>query len=128
MNEDAFEANPFGKEAEPWISYLTAKLGSRFDFPFGDQAMVFKVGNKMFGLLAENEGTLRVNLKCDPEHALELRDLFSAVKPGYHMNKKHWNTVELDGSLPEGEIFRQIDHSYELVVSSLPKSTRQALL
>ena len=68
-----------------------------------------------------------MNLKCDPEQALALRDIFTAVVPGYHMNKAHWNTVILDGSIPRGEIERMIDHSYGLVVKGLPKAQRTAL-
>lgn len=81
----------------------------------------------MFALLSFREGEYQINLKCDPEEAIMLRDVFDAVKPGYHMNKVHWNTVVLDGSLPQGEIQRMIDLSYSLVVKGLKKSIRQGL-
>ncbi|MDX3773037.1 MmcQ/YjbR family DNA-binding protein [Chromatiaceae bacterium AAb-1] len=107
--------------------YCLEKLQSREDYPFGPEFTVFKVVNKVFAILAEDKGVARVNLKCDPAEALALRDIFSAVIPGYHMNKKHWNTVILDGSIPENEIKRQIDNSYALVVASLPKAKRPVL-
>lgn len=98
------------------------------DYPFGDSAAVFKVAGRMFALvaLAGNPGS--VNLKCDPALALELRARYAAVRPGYHMNKRHWNTVDLDGSIPDGEVQEMIEHSYELVVASLPRAQRDRLL
>ncbi len=88
---------------------------------------MFKINKKMFALLTSRDGQAGVNLKCDPEQAFILRDIFEAVVPGYHMNKKHWNTVLLDGSIPCGEIERMIDHSYDLVVKGLTKKQRLAL-
>ena len=81
----------------------------------------------MFALAALDEVPARANLKCDPDRALELRDRYEEVQPGYHMSKKHWNTVDLEGGIPEGELKEMIDHSYELVVKSLPKAERQKL-
>ena len=81
----------------------------------------------MFALFYKKDDLYQINLKCDPQQAVMLRDIFSAVKPGYHMNKTHWNTVLLDGSLPQGEIERMIDHSYTLVVKGLKKSIRLGL-
>ena len=107
--------------------YLLAKPEATLDYPFGPDPAVFKILHKMFASLSMTDGNAYSNLKCDPEEALMLRDLFSEVKPGYHMNKKHWNTVHLDGNLPQGEIERMIDNSYTLVVKSLTRSTRQAL-
>ncbi|AJQ92086.1 MmcQ/YjbR family DNA-binding protein [Gynuella sunshinyii] len=108
--------------------YLLSKPESLEDYPFGPEAAVFKVHDKMFALSAvRGDGILSVNLKCDPLQAVQLRDVFSAVLPGYHMNKKHWNTVLIDGSLPDGEIERMIDHSYALVVKSLKKAQRQGM-
>ena len=95
--------------------------------PFGPDNIVFKVHGKMFALLALDEVPSRVNLKCDPDLALELRDRYEQVEPGYHMNKKHWNTVEIESGIPEAELRRMIDHSYELVVKSLPKTARAKL-
>ena len=78
----------------------------------------------MFALASLDEVPATANLKCDPDRALELRDRFEQVRPGYHMNKKHWNTVEIDSGIPEAELRRMIDHSFELVVSTLPKARR----
>jgi predicted DNA-binding protein (MmcQ/YjbR family) len=96
--------------------------------PFGPEHIVFKVGGKMFALLALDEVPSTANLKCDPDRALELRDRYEQVRPGYHMNKKHWNTVELNTGLPEAELRRMIDDSYALVVRALPKRQREQLL
>ena len=93
-------------------------------FPFGEDALVFKVNGKMFLLLMIDERPLSVNLKCDPELAIELRERYESVRPGYHMNKKHWNTVVLDGSLRTDEVCAMIDHSHELVARSLPSGKR----
>ena len=95
--------------------------------PFGEDVLVFKVGGKMFALVALDEVPATANLKCDPDLALELRDRYEQVRPGYHMNKKHWNTVELGGEIPDAEVRKMIDHSYELVVQSLPKAQRAKL-
>ncbi len=92
--------------------------------PFGEDTLVFKVAGKIFALASLDELPPRVNLKCDPDLALELRDRYEAVQPGYHMNKKHWNTVELSGRIPDAELRHMIDHSYDLVVASLPKKRR----
>jgi len=108
-------------------TYLLSKPEAVEDYPFGPDAAVYKVQGKMFALVFRDDGVEQVNLKCDPVQAIELRDVFSAVRPGYHMNKKHWNTVTIDGSLPAGELQRMIDHSYALVVRSLPKAVRVGL-
>lgn len=107
--------------------YLLSKPEAREDYPFGPDVMVPKIKGKMFATLAYNGELANMNLKCEPHQAQELRDLFEAVKPGYHMNKKHWNTVILDGSIPVGEIERMIDHSYGLVVKKLKNVEREAL-
>lgn len=107
--------------------YLLNKPATIEDYPFGPDVAVFKVKGKMFATLAIDKERLNMNLKCDPREAAELRDIFDAVKPGYHMNKTHWNTLIIDGSLPEGEIHRQIDNSYCLVVKKLKKVEREAL-
>ena len=106
---------------------MSKKKGAYEDFPFGPQAMVFKVAEKMFALAGLENNPLRLNLKCDPELALHLREVFPAVLPGYHMNKKHWNTVILDGTIPDDDICSMIDDSYELVVKSLKKADREKL-
>ena len=107
--------------------YLTAKKGTTEELPFGPTALVFKVMGKMYALVAWQEEPLRINLKCEPEHAMALRAMFDAVIPGYHMNKDHWNTVILDGSLNPKTIFQMIDDSYSLVVKGLKKSDQKKL-
>ena len=110
-------------------SYLLSRPEAFEDFPFGPDVAVMKVCTKMFATLAyRNDGVANMNLKCDPDEALILRDIFSAVKPGYHMNKKHWNTIVLDGSIPPGEIERMVDSSYSLVVRGLKSAERKRLI
>jgi predicted DNA-binding protein (MmcQ/YjbR family) len=108
--------------------YCLKKLGATEGTPFGDDVLVFKVGAKIFALAPLDEVPATANLKCDPDLALELRDRYEQVRPGYHMNKKHWNTVELDSGIPDTELRKMIDHSYKLVVKSLPKVARAKLL
>lgn len=112
-------------------AYLLSKPEAWLDYPFGGDVAVFKIDKKMFATLGEElEGTQRIarmNLKCDPQEAVILRDIFEAVIPGYHMNKTHWNTVILDNSIPQGELERMIDASYALVVGSLTRKRQQAL-
>jgi predicted DNA-binding protein (MmcQ/YjbR family) len=96
--------------------------------PFGESVLVFKVAGKIFALLSLDELPGRANLKCDPDLALELRDRYEEVRPGYHMNKKHWNTVELGTAIPEPELRKMIDHSFELVVKSLPRAKRTTIM
>lgn len=112
---------------EPLQAYLLAKKKAVEELPFGPQALVYKVMGKMFALVAWELDPLDVSLKCDPDEALFLRDMYTAVRPGYHMSKKHWNTITLDGSIPEKEFLRMIDDSYALVVKGLTKAQRQAL-
>lgn len=92
--------------------------------PFGPDVLVYKVGGKIFALTVPDDFPPRVNLKCDPPRAVRLREDHEAVRPGYHMNKKHWNTVLLDGSLPSSLVHELILHSHDLVVASLPKNRR----
>lgn len=106
---------------------LLGKPEAREDYPFGPEAAVFKVQGRMFALISHRQGQVHLNLKCEPNEAMQLRDVFDAVRPGYHMNKRHWNTVVMDGSLPRGEIERMIDQSYGLVVKKLKKSVRLGL-
>lgn len=108
--------------------YMLARPEAREDFPFGPDVAVMKVRGRMFATLAQGGDSARANLKCDPDEALMLRDIFDAVIPGYHMNKRHWNTVILDGDVPTFEIERMIDRSYGLVVKALKKREREALI
>ena len=99
--------------------YCLSKAGATEGTPFGPDVLVFKVSGKMFALAALDEMPARVNLKCDPDLALELRDRYEEVTPGYHMNKKHWNTVEIEGAIPDPDLRKMIDHSYVLVAKGL---------
>lgn len=116
-----------GVDEQQLRSYLLARPEAREDYPFGPQAAVFKIKGKLFAIVTCDKGIARVNLKCDPQEALLLRDMFDAVLPGYHMNKRHWNTVLLDGSIPASEIERMVDRSYGLVVRGLKVAERRAL-
>ncbi|HEY5673867.1 MAG TPA: MmcQ/YjbR family DNA-binding protein [Malonomonas sp.] len=111
-------------EFETLRNYLLAKPGASEDFPFDETTLVIKVAGKMFALTGINQQPLRLNLKCDPLQAELLRERYPAVLPGYHMNKRHWNTLVLDGSVPDDEIRAMIDASYALVVKGVPRSKR----
>jgi predicted DNA-binding protein (MmcQ/YjbR family) len=115
-------------DLESFREYCLSKPGVREGTPFGEDVLVFKVGGKIFALAALDEVPATANLKCDPDLALELRDRYEQVRPGYHMNKKHWNTVEIENGIPESEMRKMIDHSYELVRRSLPKAQRAKFL
>jgi predicted DNA-binding protein (MmcQ/YjbR family) len=106
--------------------YCLAKPGVTEDMPFGEDTLVFRVGEKLFLLTSLSQGD-RFNVKCDPERAIELREQHTEVQPGYHMNKKHWNTVHTNGNLTRREICDMIDHSYDLVLKSLPKNIREQI-
>lgn len=108
--------------------YMLGLPEAREDFPFGPDVAVMKIKDKMFATLAMSGASPRANLKCDPDEAVMLRDIFDSVLPGYHMNKRHWNTVVLDGDVPRPEIERMIDRSYGLVVKTLRKPQREALI
>jgi predicted DNA-binding protein (MmcQ/YjbR family) len=107
--------------------YCLSFRGSLETFPFGPETSVFKVADKMFALSQLARRPLRISLKCEPELAEQLREAHPAVLPGYHLNKRHWNTVIIDGSLPEQMIKDMIEDSYDLVVSQRPASRRLAL-
>ena len=101
--------------------------GSTETFPFGAETSVFKVAGKIFAITALAREPLQVSLKCDPLLAVQLRDAHSAVRPGYHLNKQHWNTVTVDGSIPDQMLEDMVEDSYDLVVSKLSRSRRRAL-
>ena len=107
--------------------YCLKKKGVKEEFPFDEETLVFKVAGKIFLLASLEAIPLQINLKCNPEKAIELREEFDSVQPGYHMNKKHWNTIILDGTVPAKKILEWIDHSYNLVVSGLKKSDLKKL-
>jgi len=110
-----------------WRERLGAKPGTTEETPFGPQALVYKVAGKMFALLMTDRSPLGINLKCDPQQALIIRDTFSAVTPGYHMNKKHWNTIDLEAGLDMELVQSWIDDSYDLVKNKLPKAVQARL-
>ena len=113
---------------EEFRNYCLSKKGVEEDFPFDDVTLVFKVGGKMFALCSLEKTPVSVNLKCEPEYAIQLRVEYpDIVSPGYHMNKQHWNTVILEDGLPYNMYKSLIDHSYSLVRSSLPKKIQTAL-
>lgn len=111
---------------EEYRDYCMSKKGVTESFPFDDKALVFKVMNKMFALV-DVDNFKSTNLKCAPERAIDLRERYEAVQPGYHMNKKHWNTVSFNLDASDQLIFELIDHSYDLVVNSLTKKLKAEL-
>ncbi len=104
--------------------YCLSKKAVEESFPFGEDTLVFKVGGKIFLLAGLENNPLQFNAKCDPEKALELREQYDAIQPGYHMNKKHWNTVIADGRLSNALLKEMIDDSYDLIVKSLSKNVK----
>ncbi|WP_024953564.1 MmcQ/YjbR family DNA-binding protein [Sulfurospirillum arcachonense] len=106
--------------------YLLSKKGATFDYPFDEVVRVYRVSNKMFALFVDEE-LLHINLKCDPIYALELRSIYEGIKAGYHMNKKHWNTVSANTDVTDSLLKELIDHSYELIYNKLPKKQRELL-
>ena len=112
---------------ETIIEYCLSKKGAIEDFPFDEETLVFKVGGKMFALIPLEKIPLQINLKCDPEKAIELREQNEDVQPGWHMSKKFWNTVILDGNIRWAELKDWIDHSYDEVVKGLKKSERDKI-
>lgn len=120
-------------------NYLLSKPETSLYYPFGDDVKVFRVKSKMFALLALGNGNEKgtggkmaghycLSLKCDPDEAVMLRDIFPAIIPGYHLNKAQWNTIILDGSIPQGEIERMMDNSFQLIVSKMTKKDQQSIL
>jgi predicted DNA-binding protein (MmcQ/YjbR family) len=105
--------------------YCLNKKGVTEEFPFNEETLVYKVMGKIFFFFFLEKIPLQINLKCNPEKAIELREEYESVQPGWHMNKKHWNTVNIDGSIPPNKIFEWIDQSYELVISGLKTSVIQ---
>ncbi|MBK9760081.1 MAG: MmcQ/YjbR family DNA-binding protein [Flavobacteriales bacterium] len=107
-------------------AYCATKSGVSWDTPFGPDVLVFRVAGKIFAL-APIDAFVSVNLKCDPEKAVDLRERYDGIKPGYHMNKQHWNTVDVTGTVPHRLILELVDHSYDLIRASLPKKLRDTL-
>jgi len=113
-------------DIETFRNYCLGKTGVTEDFPFDESTLVFKVMNKIFALV-DVDNFQFANLKCDPERALELREKYTCVKPGYHMNKKHWNSVYMDGTVANDLVLSWVDHSYDLIVKGLSQKDRQIL-
>jgi predicted DNA-binding protein (MmcQ/YjbR family) len=111
---------------EDYRIFCLSKKGVTEDFPFDENVLVFRIGGKIFAL-CDIVNFDSINLKCDPEKAIELREQFEGIIPGYHMNKKHWNTIVLDGSVTDSVIYDLIDHSYQLVMASLSKKEREQI-
>jgi predicted DNA-binding protein (MmcQ/YjbR family) len=112
---------------EALAALLLSCKGAAEDYPFGPEAAVFKVAGKMFALVALAETPLRLTLKCDPVEADFLRSIYGAIRPGYHMNKQHWNTITLDGSVPHELLLKMIGSSHALVVRGLRRAERESL-
>ncbi len=108
-------------------AWCLRQAGAIEDFPFGPEHSVFKVAGKMFALSALERTPLEVSVKCEPELAVALRDSYPAIRPGYHLNKRHWNTVTLDGSLDDHMVRDMVEDSWDLVVDGLPAAKRAAL-
>ncbi|HIP32732.1 MAG TPA: MmcQ/YjbR family DNA-binding protein [Crocinitomicaceae bacterium] len=111
---------------EEFRTYCLTKKGATESLPFGDNTLVFKVGNKMFALASVEDFTF-ANLKCNPEKAIDYRETFQGIQPGYHMSKTHWNSVYVDSDVPNPFFIELIDHSYDLIVKSLTKTRREGL-
>lgn len=107
--------------------YLLSKPVTSLYYPFGDDVKVFRVKNKMFALLGRRNDLMMLNLKCDPDEAVALRDIFPAITQGYHMDKKHWISIYFDGTVPTGEVQRLIDNSFLLVVSKMTKKDQKSI-
>lgn len=113
-------------DIQTFREYCLKKNGVTEDTPFDNNTLCFRVGNKIFALL-DIDKFESVNLKCDPEKAIMLRESYEGIIPGYHMNKKHWNTVSCDGKVPAQLILELVDHSYSLVFASLPKKLKEEI-
>ena len=109
------------------IDHCLSKIGAFQDFPFGEDVLVLKIASKMFAAVSNRGNQANISLKCDPIHAEMLRQQYPVITPGYHFNKKHWNTIVVDGSISENELFEMINHSYDLVFKGLTKIERELI-
>ncbi len=109
---------------EEFRVYCLAKEEVTEEFPFDETTLVFKVAGKIFAITGLDDPEFKVNLKCDPDRSVLLREEYESIRPGWHMNKRHWNTVHVDGSFPDRLFIELIDHSYDLVVQGLPRKLR----
>jgi predicted DNA-binding protein (MmcQ/YjbR family) len=117
-----------GSRVDWAITACSARPGAVEDYPFGDGVAVFKVAGRIFALVPLGEAPGSVSLKCDPDLAIALRARYAGITPGYHLSKRHWNTVTLDGSVPDEELLELIEHSYDLVVARLTKAQKDRLI
>jgi len=117
-----------GSRRDRVIVACGTKPGSVEDYPFGDEVAVFKVAGRMFALVSLGPAPGSISLKCDPGLAVSLRGRYTGITPGYHLNKRHWNTVTLDGSVPDGEVLELLDHSYDRVLAGLTRTQRNKLI
>ncbi len=117
-----------GSQRDLVMAACAAKPGSAEDYPFGDEVAVFKVAGRIFALVSLGSAPGSISLKCDPGLAAVLRGRYAAITPGYHLNKRHWNTVTLDGSVPDEEVLELVDHSYDLVLAGLTRTQRNKLI
>jgi predicted DNA-binding protein (MmcQ/YjbR family) len=113
--------------ADELREWCLARPGAVEEFPFSEGVSVFKVAGKMFALSSLGSSPLEVSAKCDPELAEDLRQTYPAIRPGYHLNKRHWNTITLDGSVPDATVIQLLEDSYDLVVAGLPRAKREAV-
>jgi predicted DNA-binding protein (MmcQ/YjbR family) len=113
---------------EDFRHYCLTKPGTSEDLPFDDVTLTFKVGSKIFAITGLDNEVFEVNLKCDPDLAIQLREKYEGVRPGFHMNKKHWNTVNFESAISDTDLLKMVDHSYDLVFQGLPKKIRQEIL
>ena len=114
-------------DIESFRSYCLYKAGTTEEFPFDESTLVFKVMGKIFAITGLDDLEFKVSLKCDPDWAIDLRESFPQIVPGFHMNKKHWNTVSFEADLPEMLLREMIDHSYQLVVNGLSAKAKKTL-
>ena len=114
-------------DIESFRDYCLNKKGANESLPFDENTLVFKVLSKVFAITNLTKTPFSVNLKCDPEKAIEIRELYSEITPGYHMNKKHWNTIIFEGEVPTNILYELIDHSYNLVVEKMTKKEKATL-
>jgi predicted DNA-binding protein (MmcQ/YjbR family) len=115
------------RTSEEIHALCTSLPGAEQTFPFGNQVAVYKIGGKMFALVPTDSASVQFSVKCDPDEAVLLREQYEAVTPGYHLNKRHWNSVRVDGSISQGELEEFIETSYQLVLASLPRAVQHKL-
>jgi predicted DNA-binding protein (MmcQ/YjbR family) len=128
LGQETGQAMVAGSRRDRVLTACGAKAGAVEDYPFGDEVAVFKVARRMFALVPLRAAPGSVSLKCDPGLAAGLRERYAAITPGYHLNKRHWNTVTLDGSVPDEELLELVDHSYDLVLAGLTRAQRNQLI